>query len=386
MTTAAIRPRLQRPRAAAISGVCAAMADHLGWGVPRVRFLAIVGTLCGGAGLLMYLWLWALVPLVPSQTENRREVRRTIPVAMLLVIGSGFTAVLVVLNALGAGPHSSSPALIVVALTSAIAAVAWSLAVDRHDPTRGSRYGVAARGAAASIIIACSVAVWSFQPSIINGLIATLLIIAAVGLLAARRILVLWSDVISERTARVREEHRAEVAAHLHDSVLQTLALIQNRAGVSSEIARIARAQERELREWLFEGDAASTTDCVAEIRSIAAAIELDFAVRFDIVAAGEVLEDAPVALVSATREAMLNAARHSGGEVSIYIESAGRVVDVFVRDRGSGVDLDSLPADRLGIRESIIGRMTRAGGTATVRRGAGGVGTEVHLRIEEQA
>jgi signal transduction histidine kinase len=385
MTTAAVRPLLQRPRAAAISGVCAAVAAHVSWSVPKVRFLAVVTTLCGGAGLLLYLWLWALVPLAPSHTDNRREVRRSVPIAMMLVISSGIAAVLVLLFALGAGQQGRSPALIVVALTSA-AAVAWSLAVDRHDPSRGTRYGVVARGSSATIIIACSLSVWALQPSIINGLIATALIIAAVALLAAPRIVALWGDLIAERTARVREEHRAEVAAHLHDSVLQTLALIQNRAGVSTEIARIARAQERELREWLFEGDAAPTTDCVAEIRSIAAAIELDYPVRFDVVAAGELVEDAPVALVSATREAMLNAARHAGGEVSIYIESTAHVVDVFVRDRGPGVELDTLPADRLGIRESIIGRMTRAGGTATLRRGSGGVGTEVHLRIEEQA
>ena len=166
--------------------------------------------------------------------------------------------------------------------------------------------------------------------------------------------------------------------------MLQTLALIQNRAGASSEVARIARAQERELREWLFEGDVAPSTDSVAEMRAIAAAIELDFAVRFDVVTVGEVPEGVPVALVAAAREAMLNAARHAGGDVSVYIESSPHDVNVYVRDRGPGVDLESLPADRLGIRESIIGRMARAGGTATVRHGTGGIGTEVHLRIED--
>jgi signal transduction histidine kinase len=333
----------------------------------------------------MYFWLWALVPLAPSDTENRREVRRSVPMAMLFVVASGISATIVVLINLGTGPRGSSPFLFVVALTSA-AAVAWSLGVDRHDTSRSERSGAWVRTVAAGIIIACSLAVWALQPSFINSVFATAFMIAGVALLAAPRIVALWSDLITERTARVREEHRAEVAAHLHDSVLQTLALIQNRAGASSEIARIARAQERELREWLFEGDAAPTTDCVAEIRSIAAAIELDYPVRFDVVAVGETPDDAPVALVAAAREAMLNAARHAGGEVSVYVESSARTVDVFVRDRGPGVDLDTLPADRLGIRESIIGRMARAGGTGSVRHGTGGTGTEVHLRIEEQA
>ncbi len=382
MTTVAIRPPLLRPREAAVSGVSVALATHLGWSVGRVRFLAVLTSLCGGAGLLLYFWLWALVPLAPSDTENRREVRRRVPMAMMLVIASGIAAASVILVTLGSGPSGSSPFLFAVALTSA-AAVAWSLAIDRHDPSRLQSYGVWVRTVAAGIIIACSIAVWALRPSLINSLFATVLIIAGVGLLAAPRIVALWSDLITERTARVREEHRAEVAAHLHDSVLQTLALIQNRAGASSEVARIARAQERELREWLFEGDVAPSTDSVAEMRAIAAAIELDFAVRFDVVTVGEVPEGVPVALVAAAREAMLNAARHAGGDVSVYIESSPHDVNVYVRDRGPGVDLDSLPADRLGIRESIIGRMARAGGTATVRHGTGGIGTEVHLRIE---
>ena len=178
------------------------------------------------------------------------------------------------------------------------------------------------RTVAAGIIIACSIAVWALRPSLINSLFATVLIIAGVGLLAAPRIVALWSDLITERTARVREEHRAEVAAHLHDSVLQTLALIQNRAGASSEVARIARAQERELREWLFEGDVAPSTDSVAEMRAIAAAIELDFAVRFDVVTVGEVPEGVPVALVAAAREAM---SRHLTTSMSTFaIEGQG--------------------------------------------------------------
>jgi signal transduction histidine kinase len=165
--------------------------------------------------------------------------------------------------------------------------------------------------------------------------------------------------------------------------VLQTLALIQNRAGASSEVARIARAQERELRDWLFTGDAPIAEDLAATLRDVGAAIELDYPVRIDLVVAGtSVPSSSP--LVAATREAMLNAARHAGGTVSVYLETSAGAIDVFVRDRGPGVDLDSLPADRLGIRESIIGRMARAGGSATVRRTP--TGTEVHLHQEVPA
>jgi signal transduction histidine kinase len=149
-------------------------------------------------------------------------------------------------------------------------------------------------------------------------------------------------------------------------------------------VARIARAQERELRDWLFAGDAPVAADLSAELRDTAAAIELDYPVRIEVVATGESVPGVG-ALVAASREAMLNAARHVGGEVSVYLETSPSAIDVFVRDRGAGVDLDALPADRLGIRESIIGRMSRAGGSATVRPGAGGTGTEVHLHLEVQ-
>jgi signal transduction histidine kinase len=165
--------------------------------------------------------------------------------------------------------------------------------------------------------------------------------------------------------------------------VLQTLALIQNRAGASSEVARIARAQERELRDWLFVGDTPVVADLATDLRDVAAAIELDYPVRIDVVTAGAPVEHSSAALVAAAREAMLNAARHAGGDVSVYLETSPAGIDVFVRDRGTGVDLSALPSDRLGIRESIIGRMSRAGGSATVRPGTGGSGTEVHLHLE---
>jgi signal transduction histidine kinase len=207
-------------------------------------------------------------------------------------------------------------------------------------------------------------------------------LLAGVAVLAGPWALRLWKELIAERTARVREEQRAEIAAHLHDSVLQTLALIQTRAGASSEVARIARAQERELREWLYAGSGTADSDLATELRDFAAALELDFAVRIEVVTVGETPERSGGEIAAAAREAMLNAARHAGGEVSVYIEGAPAVVDVFVRDRGPGFTIERVPEDRLGVRESILGRMRRAGGTATVGPGAG-AGTEVHLHLE---
>jgi signal transduction histidine kinase len=276
---------------------------------------------------------------------------------------------------------TATVALIVVIVTSG-AAVAWSLGFDRSDDSRSTSYRLWTRvGASVVLLLAGATALLS-RPSAINAVLGVGMVVLGVGVLAAPRVVTLWTDLLAERTARVREVQRAEIAAHLHDSVLQTLALIQNRAGASSEVARIARAQERELRDWLFAGDEPVATDLATELRGIAGAIELDFPARIEVVAAGESIA-APTPLVAAAREAMLNAARHAGGEVSVYLESSSEAIDVFVRDRGAGVSLGDVPPDRLGIRESIIGRMTRAGGTATVGPGAGGTGTEVHLHLE---
>jgi signal transduction histidine kinase len=166
--------------------------------------------------------------------------------------------------------------------------------------------------------------------------------------------------------------------------VLQTLALIQTRAGASSEVARLARAQERELRDWLYSGERRDDSDLVTDLRDTAAALELDYPVRFDVVAVGETEERSSGEVAAAAREAMLNAARHAGGEVSVYVEGTARSVDVFVRDRGPGFRVDDVPGDRMGVRESIIGRMRRAGGQASVGSGAGGEGTEVRLHLEQ--
>jgi signal transduction histidine kinase len=324
--------------------------------------------------------LWALVPLEEPMTDESAPVRRRAPVAAALAIASTVAAVTASAT-LVTNEATATIALLVVIATSG-GAVAWSLGFDRSDPSWSTSYRLWTRvGASVILLLAGAVSLLS-RPSAINAVLGVGMVVLGVGVLAAPRIVSLWTDLLAERTARVREVQRAEIAAHLHDSVLQTLALIQNRAGASSEVARIARAQERELRDWLFAGDEAAASDLATELRGIAAAIELDLPARIEVVAAGESIA-APTPLVAAAREAMLNAARHAGGEVSVYVESSPDAIDVFVRDRGAGVSIGDIPADRLGIRESIIGRMTRAGGSATVGSAPGGTGTEVHLHLE---
>jgi signal transduction histidine kinase len=378
MTSSALRPALERPRRVVVGGVCLALAAHLGKPVGRIRFILVLLALCGGAGVLLYLWLWALVPLEePGEGgEEPASVRRAAPASVLLLVVAAFATLGFVVD------RESTSALLLLSAASGIAVV-WSLTFDRNDPGRSTAHGVVVRGAAVALLVIGGVTALLSRPTATNAVLGVAMVVLGAAVIAAPRVVTLWSDLMGERAARVREVQRAEIAAHLHDSVLQTLALIQNRAGASSEVARIARAQERELRDWLFIGDTPVIADLATELRDVAAAIELDYAVRIEVVAAGLSVDTSSTALVAASREAMVNAARHAGGEVSVYLETAPGSIDVFVRDRGPGVDLGSLPSDRLGIRESIIGRMTRAGGTATVRPGSGGSGTEVHLHLE---
>ena len=380
-SAASARPPLARPRRALLGGVCAALGAHLGWPIRVVRLIVVVSALFGGAGLLLYVWLWAFTPLAASDSDD--APRRRFPLAPILLAAGAVAAVAAVWQAEhGAGAYRT----IVLATLLTACAVAWSLAFDRPDPERSERYGVLVRSLSAALLVVTGVLLLFSQgarPDALTAVFAVTLIVLGAGVVAAPGVVRLWTDLMTERAARVREEERAEIAAHLHDSVLQTLALIQNRAGASTEVARLARAQERELRDWLFVGSAPTGNDLATALREVAAAIELDYPVRLDVVAAGESIGPSNAAILAAAREAMLNAARHAGGDVSVYLESSADGVDVFVRDRGPGVDLDALPADRLGIRESIIGRMSRAGGSATVGAGAGGIGTEIHLHLD---
>jgi len=391
-----VAPRLTRPRDCLATGVAAGLATHLGWPVWIVRVAFVAATFLAGAGLLLYAWLWALTPWAPRADDADEDdadgaaerPRRRAPVGWLLV-GASAACLLAawitsasVESGSGLAPWFSTT---VAGIGLAVASGAWSTFIDRPDPDRGPRSEVAVRGVATALLVLTAIALVfgrlaRVAPVPVFG--AALAAVLGVGLVYAPTLIAQWRELVEERTRRIREEQRSEIAAHLHDSVLQTLALIQNRAGATSEVARIARAQERELREWLYAGDAPPDSDLGTDLRDFAAALEIDYAVTIDVVEVGESRERGRGELAAAAREAMLNAARHAGGEVSVYVESRSDAVEVYVRDRGPGFSLAEVPGDRLGVRESIIGRMRRAGGSASVRPGAGGVGTEVRLRF----
>ncbi|HET9656245.1 MAG TPA: ATP-binding protein, partial [Kineosporiaceae bacterium] len=215
-----------------------------------------------------------------------------------------------------------------------------------------------------------------------RALLAVLAVLAGTALVLAPWGVRLWRDLDAEREARIREAERADLAAHLHDSVLQTLALIQRRSDDPTTVTRLARSQERELRDWLYGPRQADGGTLATEVKAAAADVEDRHGVAVEVVLVGDrPLDDRVSALVAALREAMVNAVRHAGAPVQVYVESGPDGVEAFVRDRGPGFDLAAVPADRLGVRESIIARMERHGGTATLRSRSG-EGTEVRLAL----
>lgn len=407
-----MRPPLLRSNDAIIAGVCAGLAAHLGVSLRAARIGMVALALVGGAGVVLYGWLWLLVP---TAEERRRGVatpaglRLGAPVlagaettqgrsfgtagGREVMIGAGLLVVAAAFVAQQLGVSVQWGWLVPVAAVVLGAVLAWSQ-LDETRRTRlmdhagATRAEGVARLAAGLVLVMVGLLIlvsgslsWEFTWPV---LLATAAVLGGVGLVLAPWGLKFWKDLEAERAARVRETQRAEIAAHLHDSVLQTLALIQNRAASEQDVVRLARAQERELRRWLYADTAERTGNLADRIKAVAAEVEEAYGHPVDVVSVGDTpMTPRQEALVQATREAILNASKHAGGAVSIYLEAGSAVSQVFVRDRGAGFDLDTVPPDRLGIRESVINRMQRHGGTARIR--SSDAGTEVQLTMPEE-
>jgi signal transduction histidine kinase len=256
------------------------------------------------------------------------------------------------------------------------------------DEERRERTRVLSRsGFGAALVIAAGVVflyVTGALTAARDAVLAAVVVAAVLGIIFAPWVTRLVRSLASEREERVRSQARAEMAAHLHDSVLQTLALVQKRAEDPRAVAALARTQERELRAWLA-GREGGHDRLAAALEGAAGEVERAHGVPVEIVVVGDrELDDRGEALVAAAREAMVNAAKFGDGSpVDVYAEARDGELQVFVRDRGPGFDPDAVPPDRRGVRESIVGRMARHGGRAAIHS-APGAGTEVELTLPE--
>jgi signal transduction histidine kinase/phage shock protein PspC (stress-responsive transcriptional regulator) len=307
-----------------------------------------------------------------------------------ILLGAGLLLVAGILIAQLLGVDVPLGTLIPAAAVLGGAAIAWMQLDETRraglvDKTKADQAGGWARLAAGLALVVAGVLVMvsgsgSWEQTWL-ALLASVAVLGGVVLVLLPWALKFWRDLESERAGRVRETERAEIAAHLHDSVLQTLALIQRRAGNEHDVVRLARAQERELRGWLFQDPGRDAGQLAERIKATAAEVEDFLGNAVEVVSVGDTaMTEAHEALVQASREAMLNASRHGGGTVSVYLEVSDGRAEVFVKDRGPGFELNDVPEDRLGVRESIIGRMKRHGGTASITSTPDG--TEVRLGL----
>lgn len=389
-------PRLERRVGGrVIGGVAGGLADHLGVDAFKVRVAFVLLGALAGAGIAAYGLLWIFTPPgTDTERPSSAERRRALGLAVLgLALAAG-------LGILASG--SAAEVLVPVVVVAVGAALVW-----REYDAEGSRsvFGLPHRptvltwarilGGISLIVLGLGVVILAQVDfaSLRSSLLAVVVTLVGIGLLTVPLWLKMWRDLGRERAARIRNEEREEIASHLHDSVLQTLALIQKQADSPLEVQRLARSQERELRKWLFgEGEAAHTSLAEA-LRTIAGEVEDQYGVAVQTVTVGDVRLDVPetesgitpeavTAILGATREALVNAAKHSGEtSVDVFAEAEPAQWNVFVRDRGVGFDVDDVPADRQGLARSIRARVERRGGEVTVDT-AVGRGTEIRIRM----
>ncbi|MDO5502583.1 MAG: PspC domain-containing protein [Actinomycetia bacterium] len=430
-TPALRRPPLVRPTDdRLLAGVARGVAEHLGVDVLIVRIAFVALTAASGAGLVVYLFLWALTPIddgesiaVPMRTDpavplaapTERPAAGTtaepgggpalvrgasaaapsrsgssiprgawlLAVGMLILVAGAIVALQRSGRDIGAGT------LLPILLIAIGAMVAWAQ-LDASQRGRWSTVSGWGGWGIARLVLGIAIVVLGLLAFVTRGqsagqlwdvALATVSVLLGTAIICAPFAVRLWSDFRREQDARVRETERADIAAHLHDGVLQTLALIQRGADDPGYVTSLARKQERELRGWLYGGAESPDQTLGGAVAAAAAEVEDLHAVAIEVVVTGDrPLDDGGRALVRAMREALLNAVRHGSPPVSAYVEIGPSAVEAFVRDHGAGFDPDAVPSDRLGVKESILGRMKRHGGSAQVRRRD--PGTEVILTM----
>jgi signal transduction histidine kinase/phage shock protein PspC (stress-responsive transcriptional regulator) len=369
-----------------VAGVAQGAAAQLRLDPVVLRLAFLLLTVLDGLGAVAYAALWMFTPREPH--EGREPARDWSQLAAYVAIGLALMA-LGWLTGASAGGIGAWP----IAVGGIGSLILWQQAdPDRRQRWMSTTVGQVRQNRVRTFAGLVLVVVGAVGFLVANadlsqagsGIVFTLVVVGGVGLIAAPWLAGMWKELQRERRERIRQEERAEVAAHVHDSVLHTLTLIQRNAQDPREVMRLARSQERELRNWLYQPQQDADASVAAAVRRVAAEEEDAHGVPIEVVCVG----DGPLtpelsAMMQAARQAMVNAAKYSGSEViSVYAEAEPDEVTIFVRDRGVGFDMGEVAEDRMGIRQSIIGRMERHGGSARVRT-APGEGTEVMLTMK---
>jgi phage shock protein PspC (stress-responsive transcriptional regulator)/signal transduction histidine kinase len=413
---APVPPRYVRRRdGRLIAGVAGGLADHLRLPVLPVRIGFAVLAGFSGLGILLYAGYWIFVPQAPAHNgevprglaSHERRGLRSLPARVMdeQPVGQLLALLALALGAVSLGQVAGfgMPAYLFWPAVAVVAGltVLWRQADEAPDPqtgqiptpvgrwTAGRAFALArfVGGALLVVLGALSFLFLTDPSAALQGFTGGLVVVLGAVLIAGPWLLRGARSLAAERAERIRSQAHADMAAHLHDSVLQTLALIQRQAHDPREVIRLARMQERDLRSFLYADPGAesegSGESFAASLRAIRDSVEDTHGIPVELVTVGDgPVGEARGAVLGAVREAMTNAAKHSGAAmIDVYAEVEEGSTAVYVRDRGKGFSLDDVPADRAGIRHSIQGRMERHGGTARVNSGPG-EGTEVEIRV----
>ena len=380
-------PRLMRVTdGSVVAGVCVGLADHLGVRVTHVRLVMVLLATLSGAGVALYSALWALTPTGPAREGtgpvDERERRRGMALAVVAVAGAVLSFMMTTATGLG---------VIVPVLVVALGAgLVWQQYDGGGRVAPGSVFDWARVAAGATLVVVGLAVVVLGQVELAalrSSLLAVVATLVGVGLLSVPVGLRLWRSLEEERAARIREAERSDIASHLHDSVLQTLALIQKRSDDPGQVARLARRQERELRQWLFGAGSRMSSGAATvagAVEVMVGDVEDVYGLRVDQVVVGGdgPVGDAEDAVLGAVREALVNVAKHAGVDTAdVFVENDGRTLSAFVRDRGHGFDPDAVDGDRHGLAQSIRHRVESRGGTVRVRSTLGR-GTEIGIEM----
>nr|WP_246221160.1 ATP-binding protein [Phytoactinopolyspora mesophila] len=418
--TSADPPKFARsPDGRLVAGVASGLARHLGLQPLTVRIAFSVLTGLSGFGIVLYLALWIFTP---TEQDLARRAEQNAPAGIAaasragmrrrrqLVARTGDLGQLAALVALGAGatlifgqtPLGISEGYVLPMVLAAAGLTLMWRSADSEQRERMATLsprvpwlGVVAAGGGWSamvrivagilVVVIGGVVFLAGQGQLdatLDALTGIAVLLVGIGLILGPWLWQLWRTAESERRERIVSQERADMAAHLHDSVLQTLALIQKQANDPRAVIKLARSQERDLRNWLYDGqNPDDESSLAAALVQAGAEVEDAFEIPVEVVTVGDApVDDLGRALLNAAREATVNAAKHSGAsKIDIFLEADDESIELFVRDRGSGFDPDDVAEDRLGVRRSIIDRMQRHGGSARVRS-APGEGTEVKL------
>jgi signal transduction histidine kinase len=366
-----------------LGGVASGIAEHVGLSVRTVRLAFIVLSFGGGLGVALYGAYWIVLPNAPDSGPPRLPAWLEYTVA----VAAAAAAIVVTLVTLPRGGL-----FLPTTLACLGGALIWRQAsVPDRDRWRaslsagqGDRIGRIRLAVGGALVLAGALVVLVREDftAVRDGILAMIVTIIGLALVTGPWWMRLTGQLSAERAERIRSQERADIAAHLHDSVLQTLALIQRNASSPREVARLARGQERELRTLLY-GSRIASGQFADELRSAAAEVEDAYAISVEVVLVGDApLDDKLTPVTAAAREALVNAAKHAGvPAVSLYAEVEPDEVAVYVKDRGVGFDPDAVTEDRQGLRGSIVGRIERHGGTVRIRSEQGS-GTEIEIRM----